>query len=83
MRQAEDNAEAIGANGSAEPLSRLAAYLEARPELSFRRMLLNLVFEPPDPFKPKERCRAKKGFVITAIFLVEAISWFAWFNFVR
>lgn len=83
MSHAEDGPEETRDIGSAEPLSNLAAYFEARPELGFRQMLQNLVLDPPDPFKPKERRRAKKGFVMTAVFLVAAITWFAWFNFVR
>lgn len=83
MRQTEDDPEETSDNGSVGPFSNLAAYLEARPELGFRRMLLNLMLEPPDPFKPKERRRAKKGFVISAIFLMVVLAWFSWFNFVR
>lgn len=61
----------------------LAGYLDARIECGLGRMLANLALEPRDPFKPKERRRAKKGFVITAFFLMAFIAWFAWFNLIR
>lgn len=83
MSLAKDDREESEAGGSAEPIPNLAEYLEARAELGFRRMLRNLALEPPDPFKPKERRRAKKGFVTTAVFLLALIAWFAWFNVVR
>ncbi|MGH9353655.1 MAG: hypothetical protein ACRD2G_16085 [Terriglobia bacterium] len=61
----------------------LAGYLDARGEVGLGRMLTNLALGPRNPFKPKERRRAKKGFVMTAIFLVAFIAWFAWFNVIR
>ncbi|HEV2416443.1 MAG TPA: hypothetical protein VGX94_01430 [Terriglobia bacterium] len=65
------------------PSRGLADYLEARRECGLGRMLANLVLEPPDPFKPKDRRKAKKGFVITLLTLVALTAWFSWFNLIR
>ncbi|MGH9396167.1 MAG: hypothetical protein ACRD18_04880 [Terriglobia bacterium] len=61
----------------------LAGYLDARMECGLGRMLANLALEPRNPFKPKARRKAKKGFVMNGIFLVAFIAWFVWFNLIR
>lgn len=83
MNEVECDQRDIEAGEAARPARGLTLYLEARSEVGFGRMLADLVLEPPDPFKPKERRTARKGFVITAVFLFALIAWFAWFNFVR
>lgn len=68
---------------AAEHERSLADYLEARPECGLCRMLANLALELRDPFKPKARRRAKKGFVITVLTLAAFGTWFVWFNLIR
>lgn len=60
----------------------LADYLEARAECGLGRMLANLALAPPDPFKPKARRRAKKGFVIIVFTVVAFVAWLVWFNLI-
>jgi hypothetical protein len=68
---------------AAEPFRNLADYLDARLELGLGNMLMNLALEPRDAFKPKQRRRAKKGFVIAVFFFMAFAAWFAWFNVIR
>lgn len=61
----------------------LSAYLDARPEIGFPKMLLNFALEPPDPFKPNVRRTFRKGYVIAVVFCSLLAGWFLWFNLIR
>lgn len=69
--------------GAAHLNHELVDYLDARRECGLGRMLTNLVLAPPDPFKPKARRGAKKGFVIIVFTVVAFVAWFVWFNLIH
>jgi hypothetical protein len=72
-----------GAVKSIQQERDFADYLDARRECGMGRMLANLALEPHNPFKPKARRVARKGFVIAIFTFVAFIAWFAWFNLIR
>lgn len=55
-------------------------YFNSRPDIGFTKMLLDLVLEPRNPFKPWEPRKAKKGFVVSVLFLLVACAWFGYFS---
>lgn len=55
-------------------------YFRSRPDIGFTKMLLDLVLEPRNPFKPWEPRKAKKGFVVAVLFLLVACAWFGYFS---
>ena len=61
----------------------LAAYLDARPEIGFTKMLLDLALEPQEPFKADARRPFRKSFVIAVVFCSILVGWFVWFNLIR
>jgi hypothetical protein len=69
-------------SGNCAPLN-FGGYVETRPEIGLTRMLLNLVLEPQDPFKPDARRNFRKGFVLATVFSAGFIVWFIWFNVIR
>lgn len=83
LKQDDKNRQEVEPDEAAASQCNLAAYLHARPEVGSRWMLANLALEPPDPFKPNERRKARKGFVVTVFFSTALIAWFVWFNLVR
>jgi hypothetical protein len=74
--------EAEEGSGNCAPLN-FGGYVETRPEIGLTRMLLNLVLEPQDPFKPDARRNFRKGFVLATVFSAGFIVWFIWFNVIR
>lgn len=52
----------------------------SRPDIGFTKMILDLVLEPRNPFKPWEPRKAKKGFVVAVLFLLLACAWFGYFS---
>ena len=57
------------------------AYIQRREEIRLVRTLRDFVLEQPDPFKPWERRRWKKGFLLAALTTGAWLAWFAWFSF--
>ncbi len=55
-------------------------YFSSRPDIGFTKMLLDLVLEPRNPFKPWEPRKAKKGFVVAVLFLLVACAWVGSFS---
>lgn len=58
----------------------LRARLKRCPELGLSNLIVNMVLEPPDPFKPKKRRLPRKGFVLVAASLVSVVGVFIAFN---
>ena len=58
-------------------------YFRRRPDIGFRKMLLDIALNPPNPFKPWEPRKAKKGFAAVVLFLLIACAWFGYFSLAR
>jgi len=56
-------------------------YVVQREEIGLLRTLADMAHEPRDPFKPWERRRWKKGFLLAALTTGAWLAWFAWFSF--
>ncbi len=65
---------------SADSRKLFEDYFRSRPDIGFTKMLLDLAFEPRNPFKPWEPRKAKKGFVVAVLFLLVACAWFGYFS---
>jgi hypothetical protein len=63
-----------------EVRAALEANLSARAELGFRKAIVDLIFEPPNPFDPSARRRTKKGFVLICILIISSACVFLYFN---
>jgi hypothetical protein len=55
-------------------------YFKSRPDIGFRKLLLDIAFEPRNPFKPWEPRKLKKGFVAVVLFLLIACAWLGYFS---
>jgi hypothetical protein len=55
-------------------------YFKARPDIGFRKLLLDIALEPRNPFKPWEPRRMKKGFVAAVLYLLMVCAWFGYFS---
>lgn len=58
-------------------------YFKARPDIGFRKLLLDITLEPRNPFKPWEPRKMKKGFVAAVLYLLIACAWFGYFCVAR
>lgn len=58
-------------------------YFRRRPDIGFRKMLLDIALNPPNPFKLWEPRKAKKGFAAVVLFLLIACAWFGYFSLAR
>ncbi len=58
-------------------------YFGSRPDIGFRKMLLDIGFSPSNPFKPWEPRKPKKGFVAAAVCLFALFAWFTYFSLTR
>ena len=65
-----------------EPSSRelFVEYFKSRPDIGFRNMLLDIALNPPNPFKPWEPRKVKKGSGAAVLFLLIACAWFGYFS---
>jgi len=57
-----------------------AKYFESRPDVGFRKMLLDIALNPRSPFKPWEPRKMKKGFAAAVLLLLFACVWFGYFS---
>ena len=67
----------------AQPLNSrklIARYFESRPDIGFRKLLLDVALEARDPFKPWEPRKVKKGFVAAVLVVLLAAAWFGFWN---
>jgi len=55
-------------------------YFNSRPDIGFGKLLLDIAFNPRNPFKPWEPRKVKKGFVVAVLFLLVACAWFLYFS---
>ena len=55
-------------------------YFKSRPDIGFRKMLLDIAFNPRNPFKPREPRKLKKGFAAAVLLLLLACAWFGYFS---
>lgn len=55
-------------------------YFKSRPDIGFGKLLLDIAFEPRNPFKPWEPRKMKKGFVAAVLYLLMACVWFGYFS---
>jgi len=58
-------------------------YFRFRPDIGFRKMVLDIALNPPNPFKPWEPRKVKKGFAAAVLFLLIACAWFGYFSLAR
>ena len=63
-----------------EVRDRLVRYFLSRPDMGLGNMLLNLAFEPANPFDPKRRRMLKKGFVLVVLVGLALAATFVYFN---
>ena len=67
----------------AQPLNSrklIAEYLKSRPDIGFRKLLLDVALEARDPFKSWEPRKLKKGFVAAVLVVLLAAAWFGYWN---
>lgn len=58
-------------------------HFRERPDIGVREAVLNLILVPRSPFEPEQRRQPKRGFLIGAVFVLVALGWFTYFNFVH
>ena len=67
----------------AQPLNSrklIAEYFKSRPDIGFRKLLLDVALEARDPFKSWEPRKWKKGFVAAVLVVLLAVAWFVYWN---
>jgi hypothetical protein len=67
----------------AQPLNSLkliTEYFKSRPDIGFRKLLLDVALEARDPFKSWEPRKLRKGFVAAVLVLLLAAAWFGFWN---
>lgn len=57
--------------------------LGQRSDIGLGKVIVNMLFEAPNPFDPRARRKPKAGFVVSAILCAAAAGCFCYFNFVR
>ena len=55
-------------------------YFKSRPDIGFKKLLLDVALEARDPFKPWEPRKWKKGFVAAVLVVLLAAAWFGFWN---
>jgi hypothetical protein len=58
----------------------LREYLVSRPDIGAFKGLLDLAFEPANPFDPKATRSPKRSFVLFSLIFVLFLACFAYFN---
>ena len=58
----------------------IVEYFKSRPDIGFKKLLLDLALEARDPFKSWEPRKLKKGFVAAVLVLLLAAAWFGFWN---
>ncbi len=81
-RLAEENSQDTARQETAREVHRaLVQYLSRRPDLGLDKMLLNMALQPANPFDPKGRRDARKGFVLFLLVAIGLAATFVYFNF--
>jgi hypothetical protein len=55
-------------------------YFNSRPDIGFKKLLLDVALEARDPFKSWEPRNLKKGFLAAVLVLLLAAAWFGYWN---
>lgn len=55
-------------------------YFRSRPDIGFRKMFLDIAFDPSNLFKSWEPRKVKKSFAGVVLFLLIACAWFGYFS---
>ena len=58
----------------------IVEYFKLRPDIGFRKLLLDVALEARDPFKRWEPRKVKKGFVAAIVVVLLAAAWFGYWN---
>jgi hypothetical protein len=58
----------------------IVRYFKSRPDIGFKKLLLDVALEARDPFKSWEPRKWKKGFVAAVLVLLLAADWFGFWN---
>ena len=69
-----------GQNRAPNSCEFFSLYFKSCPDIGFAQMLFDIALLPPDPFKPRERRKFKRGFVATMLLLFIAVAWFIYFS---
>ncbi len=58
----------------------IVEYFKSRPDIGFKKLLLDVALEARDPFKSWEPQKLKKGFLAAVLVLLLAAAWFGYWN---
>ena len=58
----------------------IVEYFKSRPDIGFKKLLLDVALEARDPFKSWELRKLKKGFVAAVLVVLLAVAWFVYWN---
>ena len=58
----------------------ITEYFKSRPDIGFKKLLLDVALEARDPFKSWEPRKLKKGFLAAMLVLLLAAAWFGFWN---
>ena len=58
----------------------IVEYFKSRPDIGFKKLLLDLALEARDPFKSWEPRKWKKGFLAAVLVVLLAAAWFGYWN---
>jgi hypothetical protein len=58
----------------------IVEYFTSRPDIGFKKLLLDVALEARDPFKSWEPRKLKMGFLAAILVLVLAAAWFGFWN---
>ena len=58
----------------------IVEYFKSRPDIGFKKLLLDVALEARDPFKSWEPRKLKKGFLAAMLVLLLAAAWFGFWN---
>ena len=58
----------------------IVEYFKSRPDIGFKKLLLDVALEARDPFKSWEPRKWKKGFLAAVLVVLLAAAWFGYWN---
>jgi len=76
----ETQAESAIEAQSQESRKLIVEYFKSRPDIGFKKLLLDVALEARDPFKPWEPRKLNKGFLAAVLVLLLAAGWFGYWN---
>lgn len=60
-----------------------AGRMNERPDYGLGKVILDLLFHPRSPFRPRERRKFRRAFLWAVAWIGAAVCLFAFFNFAR